>query len=162
MFTHFPTQFNILEKIIDQSGRTESTQSTQFSFVRTEPTIQHLYAKCSKGSAGDVSSALRPPYHRPTGHSSTPRYSTTAQPRAVVATPQTRHRPVRSSRYSPPPPLPHRPSAPLLARLFHRAADRARSALMHAPFAPSTNAALPLICSEPQHRELHSHPPLPL
>jgi len=59
MFTHFPTQFNISEKIIDQSGGNESTQSTPFSFVRTEPTIQHLYAKCSKGSTGDVSSALR-------------------------------------------------------------------------------------------------------
>src|SRR5438132_10493146 len=59
VFTHFPAQFNISEKIIDQSGGTESTQSTQFSFVRTELTIQHLYAKCSKGSAGDVSSTLR-------------------------------------------------------------------------------------------------------
>ena len=59
VFKVFPAQFNILEKIVDQSVGTESTQSTQFSFIRTEPTIQHLYAKCSKGSTGDVSSALR-------------------------------------------------------------------------------------------------------
>ena len=72
-----------------------------------------------------------------------------ASPRPVVALLHLRR---RRALECPSPPLLHRPSAPFLAQLFHRAADQTRSALTHAPLPPLTNAALPLICSKPQPR----------
>src|SRR6266540_4929941 len=61
------------------------------------------------------------------------------------------------------PPLSHRPSSPILGRAPHCAAQTARKPSLSLINQPALLFPLPLSSPlEPQHRELHSHSPLPL